>query len=49
MDFLRAEGAIMYDLPKGLSLRVGGAHVLNGRNVGQSTTFTTGVSHAIHF
>jgi hypothetical protein len=49
MDFLKAEGAIMYDLPKGLSLRVGGAHVLNGRNVGQSTTFTTGVFNAIHF
>jgi hypothetical protein len=49
MDFLRAEGAIIYDVPMGLSLRLGGAHALNGRNVGQSTTFTTGVSRAMHF
>jgi hypothetical protein len=51
MDFVRLEGALMYALPvpSNLSIRVGAAHVLTGRNVGQSTTFTTGVFHALHF
>jgi len=51
MDFVRLEGAVMYALPvpNNLSIRFGAAHVLTGRNVGQSTTFTTGVSHAFHF
>jgi hypothetical protein len=51
MNFVRVEGAMIYELPvpNRLSLRIGAAHVITGRNVGQSTTFTTGVSHAFHF
>ena len=51
MDFARLDGSVMYTLnvPKDVSLRVGAAHVLNGRNVGQSTTLTTGVLYAFHF
>ena len=48
MDFVRLDGAVMYALPalNSVSIRFGASHVLTGRNVGQSTTFTTGVSHA---
>jgi hypothetical protein len=46
MDFVRLNGAVMYALPKNLSVRFGAAHVLSGRNVGQSTTFTSGVFYA---
>jgi len=50
-DFARLDGSVMYRLnvPKDVALRVGAAHVLNGRNVGQSTAFTTGVLYAFHF
>jgi hypothetical protein len=37
----------MYALPSDVSIRVGAAHVLTGRNVGQSTTFTSGVFYAL--
>lgn len=49
MDFTRIEGAVMYALPKNLSVRVGAGHVLAGRNVGQSTTLSSGLFHALHF
>ena len=49
MDFVRLDGGVMYRLPKSLSVAVGAGHVLNGRNVGQSTTFTSGLSYALHF
>jgi hypothetical protein len=49
MDFVKVDGGVMYALPGSLSIRLGAAHVLTGRNVGQSTTFTTGVFHALHF
>jgi hypothetical protein len=39
---------VMYALPKNLSVQVGVGHVLNGRNVGQSTTFTSGLLYALH-
>ncbi len=48
MDFLRVSGGAMYALPKNLSIRFGAAHVLSGRNVGQSTTFTSGLFYAHH-
>jgi hypothetical protein len=50
MDFVRVDGALMYALPVpgNLSIRLGASHVLSGRNVGQSTTFTMGVFHAFH-
>ena len=49
MDFVRLDGGVMYRLPKSLSVGFGAGHVLNGRNVGQSTTFTSGLSYALHF
>jgi len=48
MDFVRLNGGAMYALPKNLSIRFGAAHVLSGRNVGQSTTFTSGLFYAHH-
>jgi hypothetical protein len=51
MDFTRIEGGLMYALnvPENLSLRLGAGHVLNGRNVGQSTTLSTGLFYAHQF
>jgi hypothetical protein len=48
MDFVRLGGGVMYGLPKNLSVQLGAAHVLSGRNVGQSTTFTSGLTYALH-
>jgi hypothetical protein len=48
MDFVRLGGGVMYGLPKNLSVQLGAAHVLSGRNVGQSTTFTSGLMYAFH-
>lgn len=51
MDFVRLDGALMYALPvpRDLSIRLGAAHVVSGRNVGQSTTYTSGLFYAYHF
>jgi hypothetical protein len=49
MDFTKLDGGVMYALPKNFSIRLGAGHVLSGRNVGQSTTFTSGLFHAHHF
>ena len=51
MDFTRLQGSVMYALPIGqdVSVGVGAAHVLSGRNVGQSTTLTSGLFYALHF
>jgi hypothetical protein len=49
MDFARLDGSVMYELPGNVSVRLGAARVLTGRNVGQSTTFTSGLFYAIHF
>lgn len=48
MDFVKLGGGLMYGLPKNLSVSVGAARTLSGRNVGQSTTFTSGLSYALH-
>jgi hypothetical protein len=48
MDFVRLDGALMYALPKNLSISLGAARVLTGRNVGQSTTLTSGLVYALH-
>jgi hypothetical protein len=48
MDFVRLGGEVIYGLPKNLSVQLGAAHVLSGRNVGQSTTFTSGLMYALH-
>jgi len=49
MDFVKLNGGVMYALPKGVSLRLGAARVVSGRNVGQSTTLTSGLVYAFHF
>ena len=49
MDFVKLDGGVMYALPKNVSIRLGAAHVLSGRNVGQSTTFISGLFYAHHF
>jgi len=50
MDFTRLGGELRYALspPGNLRLRFGAARVLNGRNVGQSTTITSGLMYAFH-
>lgn len=48
MDFVKLGGGLMYGLPKNLSVSLGAARVLSGRNVGQSTTFTSGLAYALH-
>ena len=48
MDFVRLGGEVKYALPGNLSINLGAAHVLSGRNVGQSTTFTSGLFYALH-
>jgi len=48
MDFVKLDGGVMYALPKSLSVQLGAGHVLSGRNVGQSTTFTSGLFYALH-
>lgn len=48
MDFVRLDGAIMYALPKNVSISVGAGQVMSGRNVGQSTTLTSGLFYALH-
>ena len=51
MDFTRLDASAMYALkvPKDVMIRLGLGQVLNGRNVGQSTTFTSGVLYAFQF
>ena len=51
MDFTRLDGAVMYALnvPENLSIRIGAGHVLTGRNVGQATSFSSGLFYAHHF
>ena len=48
MDFVKLDGGVMYELPKNASIRIGAGRVLSGRNVGQSTTFTSGFIYAFH-
>ena len=48
MDFVKLGGDVIYGLPKNLSVQLGAAHVLSGRNVGESTTFTSGLMYALH-
>ena len=50
MDFVRVGGMVAYDLPtsRALSVRIGVSRIVSGRNVGQSTTLTSGVSYTLH-
>jgi len=49
MDFTRVGAAVQYGLPRNLMVRVGAARVLTGRNVGHSTTYTSGLIYALPF
>jgi hypothetical protein len=53
MDFSRIEGSVQYFLPwpqsRDLSVKLGAARVLSGRNVGQSTTITGGLLYTFRF
>jgi hypothetical protein len=51
MDFTRFDASAMYALtvPKDVMIRLGVGQILSGRNVGQSTTFTSGLFYAFHF
>ena len=48
MDFVKLDAGAMYELPRNFAIRLGAGHVLSGRNVGQSTTFTSGLVYAFH-
>jgi hypothetical protein len=48
MDFVKLDGGVMYALPKNLAVQLGAGRVLSGRNVGQSTTFTSGLFYVLH-
>ena len=48
MDFVKLDGGVIYSLPGNLSAQLGAGHVLSGRNVGQATTFTSGLFYALH-
>ena len=50
MDFTKAHAELMYFLPgvSGLRLDLGASHVIDGRNVGQSTSIMTGFTYALH-
>jgi len=48
MDFVKLDGGAIYSLPGNLSVQLGAGHVLRGRNVGESTTFTSGLFYALH-
>ena len=45
MNFSKVGGMVMYPIPKlqGLAVQLSYAYTLNGRNVGQATTFTAGL------
>jgi len=51
MDFTRLEGMVMYILPspRDLSIRFGTSQVMDGRNVGQSTSFSGALFYLLHF
>jgi hypothetical protein len=51
MNFTRAGAEMMYALtsPGNVSLHLGVGRVLDGRNVGQSTTLTSGLVYAFRF
>jgi hypothetical protein len=48
MDFVKLGSGLMYEMPKNFSVSLGAARVLTGRNVGQSTTLTSGLFYALH-
>jgi Putative MetA-pathway of phenol degradation len=50
MDWVRVDGGVAYTLPAAnLTIRFGAGQVLRGRNVGQATTFSSGLFHTVPF
>jgi len=51
MNFEKAGALVMYYLPKpkGLALRASYSYTIDGRNVGQSSTFMGGILYTFHF
>ncbi|HEX6036595.1 transporter [Longimicrobium sp.] len=50
MDFVRVDAGAAYTVPATrLVLRIGAGRVVRGRNVGQATTFSTGLAYALPF
>lgn len=50
MDFVRVGGAVGYTLPEtSLTIRLGAARVVSGRNVGQAVTLTSGIHYTSPF
>jgi hypothetical protein len=50
MNFTRVDGAVMYWLPgPSLGFKVGAARVLDGRNVGKSTSLSAGLLYTFEF
>jgi hypothetical protein len=51
MNFGRVDAVVMYTLPKtrNLAIRTMGSYTVNGRNVGQATTFMAGLLYTFHF
>jgi hypothetical protein len=50
MDFVRVGGAVSYTLAESkLAVRFGASRVVSGRNVGQATTFTSGIQYTPRF
>lgn len=47
MDFVKLDGSVIYALPMNFSISAGAAHVVTGRNVGQSTTLTSGLFYGL--
>lgn len=48
MDFVRVDGGVAYTVPATrLTLRLGAGRVVDGRNVGRATTFTSGITYAL--
>jgi hypothetical protein len=50
MDFVKAGASVMYTLPipQPVAIQLGAMRTLSGRNVGNSETYTAGVTYAIH-
>ena len=51
MNFQKVGALVMYYLPvpKGLALRASYSYTIDGRNVGQSTTYLAGILYTFHF
>ena len=50
MNVSRVGGMAMYPIPKinRLAFKLAASYIVDGRNVGQSTTFSTGLLYSLH-